>query len=187
MPTNAVAQTMKEDGFARSSTVHAELFQLKNGRAQWDLWTLVLVDEAATMDAKVTGEVLREARLSGAKVVLAGNDRQLGSIERGGLFTELKKEHGSAELTQVTRQNVDWQKEAARDRRMGASSKPCGPSPETRRWCGRRSRMNCEKTGRAVGQGCCFESVGMAVRVRLHQQGCRCAEQGSARGASRAW
>ncbi|MER8814136.1 AAA family ATPase [Mesorhizobium sp. M0965] len=114
-PTNAVAQTMKEDGFARSSTVHAELFRLKNGRVQWDRRTLVVVDEAAMMDAKVTGEVLREARLSGAKVVLAGDDRQLGSIERGGLFTELKKEHGSAEITQVMRQKVDWQKEAARD------------------------------------------------------------------------
>jgi Ti-type conjugative transfer relaxase TraA len=119
-PTNAVAQAMKEDGFdragfARSSTVHAELFRLKNGRVQWDRRTLVVVDEAAMMDAKVTGEVLREARLSGAKVVLAGDDRQLGSIERGGLFTELKKEHGSAEITQVTRQKVDWQREAARD------------------------------------------------------------------------
>ncbi|RWK58564.1 AAA family ATPase [Mesorhizobium sp.] len=113
-PTNAVAQTMKEEGFARSSTVHAELFRLKNGRVQWDRRTLVVVDEAAMMDAKVTGEVLREARLSGAKVVLAGDDRQLGSIERGGLFTELKKEHGSAEITQVTRQKVDWQREAAR-------------------------------------------------------------------------
>ncbi|WP_027170230.1 AAA family ATPase [Mesorhizobium sp. WSM3224] len=114
-PTNAVAQTMKEDGFARSSTIHAELFRLKNGRVQWDRRTLVVIDEAAMMDAKVTGEVLREARLSGAKIVLAGDDRQLGSIERGGLFTELKKEHGSAEINEVTRQRVDWQREAARD------------------------------------------------------------------------
>ena len=114
-PTNAVAQTMKDDGFARSSTVHAELFRLKNGRVQWDRRTLVVVDEAAMMDAKVTGEVLREARLSGAKVVLAGDDRQLGSIERGGLFSELKKEHGSAEISEVIRQKVDWQREAARD------------------------------------------------------------------------
>lgn len=114
-PTNAVAQSLKEEGFSRTSTVHAELFRLKNGRAQWDRRTLVVVDEAAMMDAKVTGEVLREARLSGAKVILAGDDRQLGSIERGGLFTELKKEHGSAEITQVTRQKVDWQREAARD------------------------------------------------------------------------
>ena len=76
---------------------------------------MVVVDEAAMMDSKVTGAVLREAKLAGAKVVLAGDDRQLASIERGGLFAELKKAHGSSEITEVTRQKVDWQREAARD------------------------------------------------------------------------
>ena len=41
--------------------------------------------------------------------------RQLASIERGGLFTELKAAHGSAEITEVTRQRVDWQRQAAQD------------------------------------------------------------------------
>ena len=35
-PTNSVAEDLKADGFARASTVHAELFRLKNGRAIWD-------------------------------------------------------------------------------------------------------------------------------------------------------
>jgi Ti-type conjugative transfer relaxase TraA len=114
-PTNAVAQDMKQDGFARASTAHAELFRLKNGNARWDRRTLVVIDEAAMMDAKVTGALLREAKLAGAKVVLAGDDRQLASIERGGLFSELRKVHGSSEIKEVTRQRVDWQREAARD------------------------------------------------------------------------
>ena len=42
------------------------------------------------LDARVTGELLREAKMAGAKVVGAGDDRQLASIERGGLFTELR-------------------------------------------------------------------------------------------------
>ena len=67
------------------------------------------------LDSRVTGEVLAEARRSGAKVILAGDDRQLASIERGGLFTELRKTHDAAEITEVTRQKVDWQREAARD------------------------------------------------------------------------
>jgi ATP-dependent exoDNAse (exonuclease V) alpha subunit len=54
-------------------------------------------------------------RQAGAKVILAGDDRQLASIERGGLFTELKLRHGAAEITEVTRQKVDWQRQAARD------------------------------------------------------------------------
>ena len=114
-PTNAVALDLKAEGFAEAGTVHAELFRLKNGRTTWDGRTVVIVDEAAMMDSRVTGELLAAARASGAKVILAGDDRQLTSIERGGLFTELKARHGAAEIVQVMRQRVDWQRLAARD------------------------------------------------------------------------
>ena len=114
-PTNSVAEDLKADGFTRASTVHAELFRLKNGRAAWDKSTVVIVDEAAMLDTRVTRELLLEARRGGARLILAGDDRQLASIERGGLFAELKQRHGSSEITEVTRQRVDWQRRAARD------------------------------------------------------------------------
>jgi hypothetical protein len=95
--------------------VHAALFALKNGRSSWDRDTVVIVDEAAMLDTRVTGELLGAARQAGAKVVLAGDDRQLASIERGGLFAELRQRHGAAEITEVTRQKVDWQRQATRD------------------------------------------------------------------------
>ena len=114
-PTNAVAQDLKADGFAEAGTVHAALFALKNGRTVWDRRTVLVVDEAAMLDSRVTGELLAEARRAGAKVILAGDDRQLASIERGGLFAELRAAHGAAEITEVTRQRVDWQRQAARD------------------------------------------------------------------------
>jgi Ti-type conjugative transfer relaxase TraA len=114
-PTNSVAQDLKADGFAQAATAHSELFRLKNGRTTWTPRTLVVVDEAAMLDSRMTGELLAEARRSGAKLVLAGDDRQLASIERGGLFTELRLRHGSAEITEVTRQSVGWQRQAARD------------------------------------------------------------------------
>ena len=114
-PTNAVAQDLKGDGFVSAGTVHAALFAIKNGRTSWDRRTVVIVDEAAMLDSRVTGEVLAEAKRAGAKVILSGDDRQLASIERGGLFTELRQRHGAAEITEVTRQRVDWQRQAARD------------------------------------------------------------------------
>lgn len=67
------------------------------------------------LDTRVTGELLAEARKSGATLILAGDDRQLASIERGGLFTELRQRHGAAEISEVTRQQSDWQRQAARD------------------------------------------------------------------------
>ena len=115
-PTNAVAQDLRgEDGFARAGTVHSELFRIKNGLTTWSRGTVVMVDEAAMLDSRVTGELFAEAKRAGAKLILAGDDRQLASIERGGLFAELRQRHGSVAITEVTRQQVDWQRQAARD------------------------------------------------------------------------
>ncbi len=125
-PTNAVAQDLAQDGFREARTVHAALFALKNGRTEWDKRTVVVVDEAAMLDTRVTGELLAAARQTGAKVILAGDDRQLASIERGGLFAELRQRHGSAEITEVTRQRVDWQRQAARDLAEGRFAEAVG-------------------------------------------------------------
>ena len=125
-PTNAVAQDLTADGFAESGTVHSALFKLKNGRTSWDRNTVVVVDEAAMLDTKVTGELLEAARQAGAKIVLAGDDRQLASIERGGLFSEMRQRHGAAEITEVTRQKVDWQRQAARDLAEGRFAEAVG-------------------------------------------------------------
>ncbi len=125
-PTNAVAQDLARTGSREARTVHAALFALKNGRTEWDKRTVVVVDEAAMLDTRVTGELLDAARQSGAKVILAGDDRQLASIERGGLFAELRQRHGSAEITEVTRQRVDWQRQAARDLAEGRFAEAVG-------------------------------------------------------------
>ena len=114
-PTNAVAQDLRgEGGFARAGTVHAELFRIKNGLTTWSRDTVVMVDEAAMLDSRVMGELFAEAKRAG-ELILAGDDRQLASIERGGLFAELRQRHGSVAITEVTRQKVDWQRQVARD------------------------------------------------------------------------
>ena len=125
-PTNAVAQDLAADGFTEAGTVHSALFRLKNGRTSWDRNTVVIVDEAAMLDTPVTGELLAAARQAEAKVILAGDDRQLASIERGGLFAELRQRHGAAEITEVTRQTVDWQRQAARDLAEGRFAEAVG-------------------------------------------------------------
>jgi Ti-type conjugative transfer relaxase TraA len=125
-PTNAVAQDLAADGFADAGTVHSALFRLKNGRTAWDRDTVVVVDEAAMLDTRVTGELLTAVRQAGAKIILAGDDRQLASIERGGLFSELRQRHGAAEITEVTRQKVEWQRQAARDLAEGRFAEAVG-------------------------------------------------------------
>jgi Ti-type conjugative transfer relaxase TraA len=113
-PTNAVAQDMKEHGFARARTLHSELFAIDNGRAKWDTNTVVMLDEAAMIDTRNLGRLVAHARATGAKLILIGDDRQLSSIERGGMFAVQKDRHGAAELSEVRRQHADEDRAASR-------------------------------------------------------------------------
>jgi hypothetical protein len=50
---------------------------------------------------------------AGAKLILVGDDRQLSSIDRGGMFGVLKDRFGAAELTEVKRQHKIDERRAA--------------------------------------------------------------------------
>jgi Ti-type conjugative transfer relaxase TraA len=112
-PTNAVAEDMKADGFTRAGTVHSELLALNNNRTQWDARTVVMVDEAAMLDTKIMAMLTTHAHEAGAKLILVGDDRQLSSIDRGGMFGVLKDRYGAAELTSVRRQHKNDDRRAA--------------------------------------------------------------------------
>jgi len=112
-PTNKVARGMAGDGFGHAATVHSELFALNNGRTNWNNRTAVIVDEAAMLDTKLMAMVTAYAHDSGAKLILVGDDRQLSSIDRGGMFGALKDRHGAAALTEVKRQHKIDERRAA--------------------------------------------------------------------------
>ena len=88
--TNKVVQQMRGDGFGHAETIMAELGAWKEARAAWNKKTVVVVDEAAQVSTDLLGRVVAAAEKSGAKLILAGDDAQLGSIERGGLFETLR-------------------------------------------------------------------------------------------------
>ena len=104
-PTNAVARDMQGDGFTEARTIHSALFALKNDKDRWNKKTVVMVDEAAMIGTRLLGDLIARADQSGAKLVIVGDDRQLSSIERGGLFAELVQRHGAATLEDVVRQS----------------------------------------------------------------------------------
>ena len=116
---NKVVQALKRDGFKHSATLTSEFWALKHGRAKWDHRTVLIVDEAAMVDSERMGTLLAEARKTGAKVILAGDDKQLTSIERGGMFSQVAAVNGSVEITDVQRQK-GWQKQASEDMAAGA-------------------------------------------------------------------
>lgn len=65
------------------------------------------------LSTKITAEIMEAASRTGAKVIFAGDDRQLGSMERGGLFGALRERHGGATLDEITRQRGDGDRRAS--------------------------------------------------------------------------
>jgi hypothetical protein len=115
-PGNTKAETYtrtRGGGFGHAATVHSELFALNNGRTNWNNRTAVIVDEAAMLDTKLMAMVTAYAHDTGAKLILVGDDRQLSSIDRGGMFGALKDRHGAAALTEVKRQHKIDERRAA--------------------------------------------------------------------------
>lgn len=131
-PANVVVQDMKREGFAEAYTVHSALTRLRNGMLDFGPDTVWIVDEAAMISTPVLKELVAigawddggdTGRKEGGRLILVGDDRQLPSIERGGMFSELLKRYAQNKdpakhpvtLVQVLRQEEDWQKQASRD------------------------------------------------------------------------
>jgi hypothetical protein len=110
--TNALVQDMRRDGYREATTIASGLRRLDNGANRWDTRTVLIVDEAGMLSTKHLAALTSHARSSGAKLILAGDDKQLASIERGGLFGALKDQHGGAELHEVVRVSDAEQKRA---------------------------------------------------------------------------
>ncbi len=76
---------------------------------------IVVVDEAAMLGSRQLSRVITAARSLGAKVVLVGDPEQLQAIEAGAAYRAIADHVGSVQLTEIWRQQVDWQRLATRD------------------------------------------------------------------------
>jgi Ti-type conjugative transfer relaxase TraA len=110
--TNAVVQDMAASGFEKTTTIAAEIMRQNAGRGAWDSDTVLMVDEAAMLSTRHLAEVMTRAQDAGAKLILVGDEKQLASIEAGGMFGALREEHGAAELHTVRRVQDEDQKAA---------------------------------------------------------------------------
>ena len=114
-PTNAVVSDLRRDGYSQAATLHRELGALARDPGRWDRDTVVVVDEAAMVDNAMLAKLLAAVERSGARLILAGDDRQFASVARGGMFSDLVARHGAAELVTVRRQRQAYQAKASAD------------------------------------------------------------------------
>jgi Ti-type conjugative transfer relaxase TraA len=73
---------------------------------------VLVIDEAGLIGTRQLARVLESAEKAGAKVVLVGDPEQLQAIEAGAPFRGIAAQAGTAELTEVRRQQHAWQQQA---------------------------------------------------------------------------
>ena len=93
-------------------------------RAEQDRWSfrpnqLVIVDEASMAGTMELATLAREAAAAGAKLLLVGDDAQLGAADTGGAFRLVARDTEAAELTDVWRFSQRWEREASLALRSG--------------------------------------------------------------------
>jgi len=112
-PTNRAAMELQSQGYDECYTAKAFLFRLRNGKVELPRHSLLVVDEAGMVDTETYRELFKAARWKKCNMILAGDERQLSSIERGGMFELFAERFGCYELSDIRRQEGDWGKEIA--------------------------------------------------------------------------
>jgi Ti-type conjugative transfer relaxase TraA len=113
---SGIAAEGLEAGSGIASRTLASLeFGWKEGRDTLTSRDVLVVDEAGLVGSRQMERLLSQAQSAGAKVVLIGDPEQLQAIEAGAAFRALAERHGAADISEVRRQSVAWQREATRE------------------------------------------------------------------------
>ncbi|WP_371219562.1 AAA family ATPase [Orientia tsutsugamushi] len=109
-PTHKAVSELKSKGYTDVYTVKGFLYNRKKIFMQD---SLIVVDEAGMVGTKAYAELFRVVRNNNCQLILAGDEKQLASIERGGMFEMLSNIFGSHVLVNIRRQSKNWSREAA--------------------------------------------------------------------------
>lgn len=77
--------------------------------------TAIIVDEAGMVGTYDMEKLLSSAQKAGAKVILAGDTKQLQPVSAGGPMSAIAKTCGTQRIERIRRQRVEWQRSASED------------------------------------------------------------------------
>jgi Ti-type conjugative transfer relaxase TraA len=106
----------------KSRTLASYELAWNSGRDPLTKRDILVIDEAGMLGTRQLEHVLRIAEKAHAKVLLVGDAEQLQAIEAGAAFRGITSTHGVANLTEVHRQKLDWQRTATQDLSTGKTT-----------------------------------------------------------------
>ncbi|MBA4748073.1 MAG: Ti-type conjugative transfer relaxase TraA [Sphingopyxis sp.] len=117
---SGIAAEGLEAGSAIPSRTIASLeHQWAQGRELLTSRDVLVIDEAGMIGSRQMERLVSAANEAGAKLVLVGDPQQLQAIEAGAAFRSIAERQGGVEITQIRRQNQDWQRDATRQLATG--------------------------------------------------------------------
>jgi conjugative relaxase-like TrwC/TraI family protein len=124
--SGSTAQRLGRDSSAlatRTLTLDALVARVAAGRLRVDRDTTIYFDEAGMADTARLGDLTEMVEMTGAKLVLIGDEAQLPSIGAGGMFARLARAVPCVELSQVLRTRDVAEQRAWADLRAGRSDR----------------------------------------------------------------
>jgi hypothetical protein len=118
----------REAGLSESRTRASLRWRLEHDRMRLTPLHVLVLDEAGMAADRDIAFLLDQARLAGSKVVMVGDDRQLGAVSVGGAMGALFERHGGIvhTLDQNVRQRTEAEREALAELRAGNVSRAVG-------------------------------------------------------------
>lgn len=113
------AENLEAGSGIASRTIASLEHQWAQGRDLLTANDVLVIDEAGMIGSRQTERVVSAAEQAGAKVMLVGDPQQLQAIEAGAAFRSIAERHGGVEITEIRRQQVDWQRDATRQLATG--------------------------------------------------------------------
>ncbi len=107
------------DKDARSMTIESFVAQVGWGSLRLPENACLILDESSQVDTLELAEVLEIVAGAGAKLILVGDDRQLGSVRYGGMFATLFATLGGARMVETRRAADPLDRTAQAYLRMG--------------------------------------------------------------------
>lgn len=116
------AEGLEESSGIRSRTLASYEQGWQNGQGKLGPKDVLVIDEAGMIGSRQLARFVNEAHRSGAKLVMVGDSEQLQAIGAGAPFRAIAERVGFVELTEIRRQQEDWQRDASRAFARGGTS-----------------------------------------------------------------
>ncbi|MFW7382358.1 MAG: MobF family relaxase [Oligoflexus sp.] len=102
--SHKAVQALRDETRMEAHTIHHLLGTIEAGSRKLGKKDVLFLDEAGMVDSRLMARLTEQVNRAGAKLILVGDEKQIQSVDAGGMFSTLYEHLGGGDLTGVVRQ-----------------------------------------------------------------------------------